>query len=215
MKNLICLLLLGLIFASCSKNETIDPLSTSLDLNITKLNASNSQTHSVKLNSYTSKYSGWWNSYGAEGISIQKSIIFNTTLPDNEGIKIEISFSKSESEQLLKLDETITGFDNGFPNKHWDYLSYKDKANSFYTNNSSRRLEINGSNVMFGNVPSVNPDKQVTFDVVKTEEVKVDGKSKTRITLKIKGDLHPYYSDWRSPEAATYRVEGEFSGIIE
>lgn len=214
MRNLLCLLLLGLMLASCDKNEAIDPLSNNLNLKITELNSSGNQTYTIQLKEFSEKYSGW-NNYGAEGISINKSIIFNTTLPNGKDLKLKIWFNRNESEQLLKLDENTTGFVNGFPHKHWDYISYRDEIGNFYNNNSFRGIEINNGNVMGGNVPAITSNKNVVFDVVKTEEVKANGESKTRVTIKIKGELHPYYSDWSSPEAATYRVEGEFSGIIE
>lgn len=209
MKNLLWLLTLGFLFTSCDQEELVNPeqnLTTSLNLNISKPNSSDTKAYPVLVKEVSKKFSDW-SDYSPEGTSIVKSVIFNAALPTGEALEIEIWFHKLESAQLLKLDENATTFDQWKTHKEWDYLSYDDEVNNFYSNSAfDRRLIINKSNVMFG--------EDATFNVVETAEVNVNGESKTRVTIKFKGDLYPYYSS-RTPEDVQYRVEGEFSGIIE
>jgi hypothetical protein len=211
MKNAYWILFLALFFTSCDKADSVAPeqdLSTQLDLKITKLNSADTKTYTVSLQDYKLKTSHWSDSYKDGSLSISKGIVFDTQLPTEENLEIAIWLLHSESPQLLKLDETITQIDFWEWYKGWDYLSYNDKVNNFYKNSTlERRITINGSNVMFG--------QGTTFDIVKATEVLVNGESKARVTIKLKGDLYPFYSDWNSPDAATYRVEGEFRGIIE
>ena len=210
MKNLLSLLILGLFLTSCDKDESVNPkqdLSTSLNLKLTKLNSPDSKTYPIQLNEFTSKTSNWHDWYINDSVDVVKSIMFNTKLPTEKELKIEIWFRQVEATQLLRLSENATKVDHWQTHKEWDYISYKDETNYFYNNKADKRLSINDGTMMVG--------EDAIFEVVKTSEVKVDGESKTRVTIKLKGDLYPFYSDWSSPDNAQYRVEGEFSGIIE
>jgi hypothetical protein len=214
MKKLFQVLILGLLLTSCDKEDTITPeqdLSTSLNLKITKLNSPDTNTYSIHLKDVTKKYSGWsdytkWTDNSTENISIVKSITFNTQLPTEEKLEIEVWLHKLESEKLLKLNDEITQIDHWQIYKEWDYISYDKKITNFYNNQIDRRLIINGSNVMFG--------KEASFDIVNTSEVRINGESKTRVRIKFQGELYPFYSSY-TPADAQYRVEGEFNGIIE
>ncbi len=210
MKNLSWLLILTLLFTSCNK-DAIDPeqdLSTNLNLKITKLNSPDTKTYTVNLRDYKLKTSHWSDSYSDGTLSISKGIVFDTQLPTEEKIEIEISLHQRETPHLLQLDEAIApieGYWLGY--KAWDYISSNDKLNNFYNNSTDRYFSINGTTFTLR--------EDTVFEIVKASEVLVNGEPKARVTIKLKGDLYPFYSDWNSPEHAVYRVDGEFSGIIE
>lgn len=210
MKHLFTLLILGLLFSSCDKNA-VDPeqdLSTTLDLRITKLNSPDTKTYTVNLKDPQTKTSYWSESYADGTLWITKGIIFDTQLPTEENLKIEIMLDHQESPQLLKLDENMVPIENYWSwYKGWDYTSINDKLNNFYSNSVGKSFSMNGTTFTFRG--------DTVFDIVKSSEVIINGESKARVTIKLKGDLYPFYSDWNSPDHAMYRVEGEFSGIIE
>lgn len=204
-RNFIFLMLFPVFFAACEKDRIEDMPAASVHFDIERSNSTDDYSETVtNVLRPAQKISRF--RYGTDSVMIIREIQFNLRLSNGDSLDFGFWMIAYESPELLILGEYDAKYHHG---EEWDYLSYDTEVSDFYKGFREARILVN-SNVIF--IDSPQNDK---FEIVRAEEVFIDGKFKTYLEIEFEGEAYGWY-DPLGMYQEVYRItNGVFKGFLE